>query len=239
MAEKLVIRVVGGSDIEAPLEQRAVRLGRDPGCDLHVDHPEVAPHAITLDYRNGSYLLENHSPFVVYLGQQAIEQNAQVAWPVGRQLQLTRSVSLTLMPGAAAASASAAAAAEEASEVAQAQRRRKILQIAVIAVCAVVAPILLLSERKNQPVPVGGFQELIEQLRREHPEATAVRDAFQKAHALDLRDDPQYLWATVDAYQQLLALEEIRSAEPDGDDAFGRIRRRAAQRVRVLTESGR
>jgi len=252
MAEKLLIHVPGLQDVEVPLQPRTARLGRDRGCEVHIEHAEVAPHAATVDWQGGSFLIQNQCPFDIYLGQQPLAQYAWAVWPAGERLQLTRSVSLTLVSDRAATAATPGAgpspeAADQSAEDAtpskkQSDGTKKLVQLVVIAVCVALAPLLLRDRSRTLPESADSFQDLVSALKDKQPLTESdelVCNYLCEAWMLEQRqlnsEDQQQ---ATRIYQLLMEQKDIRSAEMDRSSLYGRIKLFAAHRVAALEKPG-
>tara|TARA_R110002049_G_scaffold4601_4_gene31974 strand:+ start:253570 stop:254370 length:801 start_codon:yes stop_codon:yes gene_type:complete len=160
------------------IERKVVRIGSDPAMEITIPSDQVAPHALTLEYRDSGYHVHNRSPGMIHLGGSVIAQNASGRWADADLLEIAGSVQLALeldddaapsprpaagtrndenvrQPIAAAqpTHALAQAASVASSQVAGAAPKKSdstITQIAVIIVCVVLGGLLLARDRMRK-----------------------------------------------------------------------------------------
>lgn len=96
MPARLVIKsgVVAGK--EYPIQDEVLRIGSDSICELSLPDPGLAGHAVTLEFRDGSYFVHNRSDKLIRLNGQPLAVRAFRSWGVGQDLQLTEQLVLRL-----------------------------------------------------------------------------------------------------------------------------------------------
>lgn len=251
MADKLIVYDNGRPLAEFALLTQRVRLGRDAACELHVPHSELPAVAATIDYRGGSYLVQNHCPYVVYLEQQAIAEGAWSMWNVGQRLQVSQNVAVMLLTEAdalratqrlASRSTDGSPASAPGDTGGTGADQRKLIQLAVIGICVVAAPVLLLLD-PPQSAPQGQ-QEIVQWdvlLSELQDSDKPYVEYFQQAYQADVQSSsgaaPRE--RAIAAYRYLLQLEPIRSAPADIATAEGKVKLFVAQRLASLQARGR
>lgn len=70
------------------IDRPVLRIGSDPQCDICLPSTELAPHALTLEFRDGSYRVYNRSASPVYVGASSVESGTSAAWRDGETIHL-------------------------------------------------------------------------------------------------------------------------------------------------------
>ena len=105
-AHKLVVQ----SDLPAlefPLTAGSQRIGSGRQCEICISHPEVPAHAVTVESRGNVLLVNNVSPYSLYLGDEIVESRGRCAWRIGVPLLLMRNVTMTVVPTGAVSESAA------------------------------------------------------------------------------------------------------------------------------------
>jgi hypothetical protein len=78
------------------IDRAVLRLGSDPTCEVCLPTSELAPHAVTLEFRDGGYRLYNRSPVAVSLDGVNVPAGRATAWPAQSSLDLPGAIRLVL-----------------------------------------------------------------------------------------------------------------------------------------------
>jgi hypothetical protein len=146
------------------IDRAVLRIGSDPQCDICLPSAELAPHALTLEFRDGNYRAYNRSASPVSVGPSLVQPGASAIWRADETIQLAGNVRValeidgdprptprpesreddgfgdetaTLPMGAAAADAATAEAAAKKS-------KSSLIQMAIIGVCVLAMAGLLM-----------------------------------------------------------------------------------------------
>jgi hypothetical protein len=65
------------------IDRPVLRIGSDPQCEICLPTAELAPHAITLEFRGGVYRAYNRGTDPVYVGSTAIQPGGVANWDDG------------------------------------------------------------------------------------------------------------------------------------------------------------
>src|SRR6056297_1197182 len=76
--------------------RHVTRIGSDPAMDLTIPSERLAKHALTLEYREGTYRIHNRSSGPIYLGGRTVESGASDTWMDADLLELADSVRLAM-----------------------------------------------------------------------------------------------------------------------------------------------
>lgn len=253
MSARLFIHLPGRPPEARPLTRETVRIGSDPSCEIVIAHPEMPPHAATLEQRSGGFVLYNNNPYEVFVGEQAVPPGERTVWKEGAWLQITLSIGLTVdAPRLAAASAARGAVRvtepTAAAEVAtQASPKEGILtpkqwqQVGVIAACSLAAWYLLSMGSEAPPPSTDSFSSIVRVFEK-RAEAnkgldeyhTQLLTLFQQAWSIDRRDGRRAPDKALKAYERILVKESIRAAPMDADTLESRLKEFASRRAQVL-----
>ncbi len=78
------------------IDRPVLRIGSDPQCDVCLLSAELAPHAITLEFRDGNYRAYNRSQSPVNIGSTVVQPGANAVWQADDTLQLPGDLRLAL-----------------------------------------------------------------------------------------------------------------------------------------------
>ena len=94
-----IIRVTSGpgGGREHWIESPVIRIGSHPDSDLCLPNPMIAPHAITIEFRNKQYVVHNRSEQAFLVGKRSVEKQAKAVWANGEQLEFPGVAVLTLL----------------------------------------------------------------------------------------------------------------------------------------------
>ncbi len=81
------------------LDGRVVRIGSDPTADVCLPSADVAAHALTLEFRDGSYRIYNRSGQNVFVGTHVVAPDHVATWMDTDILQLGDEIQLVLDVG--------------------------------------------------------------------------------------------------------------------------------------------
>jgi hypothetical protein len=92
------IRVENGISAGANywIDRSVLRIGSDPQCDVCLPSTEVAPHALTLEYRDGKYRAYNRGASPMTVGTVAVPPGASETWLPDQAVQLGGQMRLVL-----------------------------------------------------------------------------------------------------------------------------------------------
>jgi len=159
------------------IDRPVLRVGSDPQCEICLPTADLAPHALTLEFRGGSYRAYNRGSSPINLDAATLQPGASGVWEDGDMLVLPGDQRLVLAidgdprpcprPEArmddgfddapTMSSGDQAAAAAISPEAAKKAKSKSLLQMAIIGLCVVGTGGLLLMSRMggstNAPVP--------------------------------------------------------------------------------------
>jgi len=95
MPAKIVVTDPAGGRREFWIQDRVLRLGRDPKCDVELPAPAPS-HAATLEYQGGAYYLYNRSPGPIRVAGRDVSAGAKATWPANTDLDLAGGATLRL-----------------------------------------------------------------------------------------------------------------------------------------------
>ena len=78
------------------IDRPVLRIGSDPQCEICLPTAELAPHALTLEYREGSYRAYNRSSVPVTVGTSVVSPGANGIWHEDQTVQLPGDLRLLL-----------------------------------------------------------------------------------------------------------------------------------------------
>jgi hypothetical protein len=152
------------------IDRPVLRVGSDPQCEICLPTADLAPHALTLEFRGGTYRAYNRGTSPIRLDATTLQPGAAGVWDDGDMLMLPGDVRMVLAfdgdprpcprpetpmddgfddEQAAPTGAPAVAAS---SETASKAKSKSLLQMAVIGLCVLGTGALLLISRS------GGFE---------------------------------------------------------------------------------
>ena len=78
------------------IDRPVLRIGSDPQCDVCLPSAELAPHAVTLEFRDGNYRVYNRSSLPVAVGAASLKPGENGIWRGNETLQLPGGLRLGL-----------------------------------------------------------------------------------------------------------------------------------------------
>lgn len=78
------------------IDRPVLRIGSDPQCDICLPTAELAPHALTLEFRGGTYRIYNRGTAPVTAGSAMIQPGANGIWNDGDSIVLPGNQQLRL-----------------------------------------------------------------------------------------------------------------------------------------------
>lgn len=78
------------------IDRPVLRIGSDPQCEICLPTADLAPHAITLEFRSGTYRAYNRGASPVSMGRTTLQPGAAGVWNDGDALTLPGDVRLVL-----------------------------------------------------------------------------------------------------------------------------------------------
>jgi hypothetical protein len=78
------------------IDRPVMRIGSDAQCDVCLLSADLAPHALTLEFRDGGYRVYNRSASPVYVGSANVESGTSATWREGETIQLPGDLRLAL-----------------------------------------------------------------------------------------------------------------------------------------------
>jgi hypothetical protein len=78
------------------IDRPVLRIGSDPGCEICLPTADVAPHALTLEFRDGNYRAYNRSSEPIRIGAAVVQQGATAVWGGDQAVQLPGDLRLVL-----------------------------------------------------------------------------------------------------------------------------------------------
>lgn len=79
------------------IERAVLRIGSDPQCDICLPCSELDPHALTLEFRGGTYRVYNRCGAPVVVGSKQIETGTGVEWHADESIDLPGNVRVSLI----------------------------------------------------------------------------------------------------------------------------------------------
>ncbi len=221
------------------IDRPVLRLGSDPQCEICVPSAEVAPHAVTLEFRGGSYRAYNRTSAPLTLGRTMLQPSAAGVWNGGDVLELPGDLRLSLAingdprpsprPDAAphdglddyghetsAADGSANAATPEAAKAA---KSKSLIQMAIIGVCVLgMAGLLMLpkgGESTAGPTPNRPtFAAIVESSLKKSDNIRALVQKLQYAQSSVVRGNAERARTSFTELRDQLS-RQIDSLPPD------------------------
>ncbi|HVT26967.1 MAG TPA: hypothetical protein VHE81_03005 [Lacipirellulaceae bacterium] len=189
------------------IDRPVLRIGSDPQCEICLPIADLAPHALTLEFRNGTYRAYNRGSLPVTIGDAAIQPGAAGVWGEDETAILPGDLRLVLefdgdprpclrpetrldngfdTDGQTASSAVAAPA----DAAAQKNSNKKMMvQLAIIGVCGLAAAWLLLMPRAatTPAVNVPSFDAIVVNSLNKDKEIRTLVEQLQFAQAALVR----------------------------------------------------
>ncbi|HVX62768.1 MAG TPA: FHA domain-containing protein [Pirellulales bacterium] len=258
MSAKVVGASGGVAGLEFWIEEEVVRIGSDAACEIAIPSSDLASHVVTLEYRQGEYLIHNRESGAILLGGRPLPERASAAWAPGAELQLSRSVVLNLVisgdPAPARQEVAAPFAADEpwneereaddeepAEEPAKAgasKHAKSIVQAVITAVCIAGAIFMLSTGGPSPQASAGNRRQQFETLFASADTMEAeVRQRLQAAWAAEGMTDREP-GAARRQYAELVELLHRRLAAPLDEDKKSNKRRELDREILEFAESG-
>lgn len=226
MSYSIDIHIPGSSPQRMPLNGASGTIGSSKSCQFPIDHREVSAQALLLDVRGGNFWIQNLNPYSIYVGMEEVTPSAWSPWAASETIQLTQSVSLTLINEIASA-AGAKADSKEVSETSSGFDVGKLLQVLVIGVCFLGAGFLLFAPKSDVTGVIDkefNFNGVVAQLQNKSNdvEYETVRRYLQQAWTADRR------WRTsrpdfVMKYYELLVNHRLVRENPKREEIMDDI----------------
>jgi hypothetical protein len=192
------------------VDRAVMRVGSDPTCDVCLPSAELAPHALTLEFRDGAYRAYNRSSSVVSVGAATVQPGSNAVWQSDETIHLPGDLRISLevdgdprptpRPDShfddgfgddVASLPMDAASAGTAEEAAAKKSKSSMLQMAIIGICVVaLAGMLMMKNAGGGEKPAADrptFSQLVqESLTKGEPHQDIVR-RLQYAQAAIVR----------------------------------------------------
>ncbi len=191
------------------IERPVIRIGSDPACDVCLPSVALAKHAVTLEFRDGQYLVHNRARQPIGLDGRDLPADGKAPWRGGQSLRLSDDAELQLEidgdpspspkpadlggedydqdPEEQSLADESAGGSREPAEAA-----KTVFQLAVIAFCVIGSVVLLIYDaRKTEAVAtfdVPPFAQIVEQGLAD-PQGGPLLSRLQMAEAAMVRDD--------------------------------------------------
>lgn len=217
-------------------------IGSKPGCDLQIEG--IAPHAVTLQFRDQQCIVFNRTERELRLDIAAIPPGESLAWRNGQTLHLSARWTLRLQWERAGVTSSGspdrtawrgethATAASVAPVRPLARRSRWTLLAAAVTALA----ILILSSAPSQPATDAPLSSLVDRLYRvaaKDVKLAAVYQLLQEARSLEMRKD----WdRALDHYGHARDLMLRRRDPRDPLNASPEVKRFEEQTIRFIRD---
>jgi hypothetical protein len=78
------------------IDRPVLRIGSDPQCDICLPTADLAPHALTVEFRSGGYRVYNRSAAPVTIGSAVVQAGANAAWNDAQRVVLPGNLQLVL-----------------------------------------------------------------------------------------------------------------------------------------------
>lgn len=194
------------------IERAVLRIGSDPQSDVCLPSAELAPHALTLEYRDGTYRVYNRGTGPITVGAAVVGPGANAVWHADETIQLPGDVRIVLevegdprpapradahgddrfRDSATTLPMGAAAADAATDEVAAKKSKSSMLQMAVIGVCVLAMAAMLLMKNSGGGESAAAadrptFNELVNESTSKDPAHQAIIRRLQYAQAAIVR----------------------------------------------------
>ena len=237
MSYFIEINVPGNSPRRVPLQGNSGTIGSAKSCQIPIEHHEVSAQALLIDVRGGDFWVQNLNPYSIYVGLDEVTPNAWSPWTNGETIQLTQSVSLTMINEQLNASGSKSDSGGVSSE-SKGMDVGKLFQVLLIGVCFVGAGFILFAPKKDVAGVIDKefeFNEVVEKLELKsiNVEYETVRRYLQQAFMADRR------WSesrpeTVMKFYELLVNHRLVRENPNDDATLDEVASYAKRRLSTL-----
>lgn len=223
------------------IDRPVLRIGSDPQCEICLPTADLAPHALTLEFRDGTYRAYNRGSSPVSIGATVVNPGANAVWPPDATAQLPGDLRLVLevdgdprpsprqeprledgfVDDVESRAAGTAAAGSAGDAAAKKKKSSTLVQLAVIGICVVMmAGFLLLkpgggeTAAPNRP----SFDAIVRESLAKDEASRAVVRRLQYAQAALVRGNTalareRFLYLR----DQLMDQDESLSAEDQAD----------------------
>ncbi|MBY0526877.1 MAG: FHA domain-containing protein [Gemmataceae bacterium] len=208
MPAKIVVKSGAAASTEVVIQEDVLRIGSDPSCEVVLPDAGLAPHAATLEFRDGAYVIHNRSDAPIRLNNVVLERRTFKKWNAGQDLALTDHLVLRLEVDGSPAPVRAAQAARRTVEVAgsneanesrpaptsAATARKKQLQMVIILLLVAVVVGLLFIDTSGPapttaPAPRDEFAALVKELQQHGKRDEGLLFLLQDARMAQVRGD--------------------------------------------------
>ena len=192
-----------------------LRIGSDPQCEICVPMADLAPHALTLEFRGGTYRAYNRGSLPVTIGANKIQPGASTAWGEDETALLPGDLRLVLefdgdprpcprpetrLDDGFDTDRQTAAPMEASAADAESEKKSKtktIVQLAVIGVCCLAgAGFLLMPHAATAPAAnVPSFDAIVVNSLQKDEQIRTLVGQLQYAQAALVRGDAQHAGA--------------------------------------------
>jgi hypothetical protein len=78
------------------IDRPVLRIGSDPQCEICLPSAELAPHALTLEFRDGNYRAYNRCAAAINIGRTSVQPGTNAVWHGDQTVQLPGDLRLVL-----------------------------------------------------------------------------------------------------------------------------------------------
>jgi hypothetical protein len=78
------------------IDRPVLRIGSDPQCDICLPSADLAPHALTVEFRNNTYRVYNRSGAPITIGRQVVQAGGNELWPADQMAALSGGLNMVL-----------------------------------------------------------------------------------------------------------------------------------------------
>lgn len=97
MSAKLLVKAGHGSGKEYWIEDNVVRVGSDPHCEVCLPDSAIAPHALTVEFRDGKYMVYSRGQQAIYVNGSGLRTHQMSHWKAGVDVQIANRAILCLV----------------------------------------------------------------------------------------------------------------------------------------------
>jgi len=193
------------------IDRPVLRVGSDPQCEISVPSAELPAHALTLEFRGGSYKAYNRSGVPIFLGSSVLQPGAAGAWDDGDVATLPGDVRLLLTfdgdPRPAPrpdsrrddgfdepeAAVTGEAAKPATPEEAQKAKSKSTMQLLVIGLCIAAGGLLLMTSGDTEEATADRptFAEIVETSLKKGENIRTLAQKLQYAESFVVRGNDE------------------------------------------------